>query len=462
MDITNILNNKASGVPAEVEQQIQQQLAQAAQATGGSGNGGDPASETASEQAASPRTTEYARYAPPPRSSQPMHPMPNVPSDMPYHAQPMQAPVPVLQNGYNPDLVMPNGYPQPEVREAPRPFSSETPQKAFACSNCGKGFARRSDLARHERIHSGHRPHVCDYPGCKKQFIQRSALTVHSRVHTGEKPHRCERCGKPFSDSSSLARHRRIHSGKRPYMCPYADCLKTFTRRTTLTRHQNHHTGTVEEAAAARAAALATRPGGRAPGAPHSEQGSFSNTVSPHSTPSPGQRTTSVSPPGDLPPIPTLQRPHAEYTYMSNGPMPAAPLPPHLRGDLQQPMSRPASASLSSYGASQPRPSLTSHPSGYGPPPTLEPPPTADHRQPTSANGSPHATNMAWPSPTHAGLVTPTPGEPYVYPEPLYSASASHLYYPASNMRRPQSTEPEAYDPRARMQGEPSWAAPVS
>src|SRR5579862_8324728 len=47
-----------------------------------------------------------------------------------------------------------------------------------------------------ERIHSGIRPHVCEYPGCRKQFIQRSALTVHARVHTGEKPHMCEHCGK--------------------------------------------------------------------------------------------------------------------------------------------------------------------------------------------------------------------------------------------------------------------------
>ena len=75
----------------------------------------------------------------------------------------------------------------------------------------------------------------------------------------------CERCGNPFSDSSSLARHRRIHSGKRPYKCPFADCQKTFTRRTTLTRHQNHHKGTVEEAAVATAAALASR----APGLGH-------------------------------------------------------------------------------------------------------------------------------------------------------------------------------------------------
>ncbi|EWC44600.1 hypothetical protein DRE_06681 [Drechslerella stenobrocha 248] len=139
------------------------------------------------------------------------------------------------------------------------PSLGDDPSKPYHCKTCQKGFARRSDLSRHERIHSGVRPHVCEFEGCGKQFIQRSALTVHARVHTGEKPHMCEACGKPFSDSSSLARHRRIHSGKRPYKCPYADCQKTFTRRTTLTRHQNHHTGTISEAAAATAAALASR-----------------------------------------------------------------------------------------------------------------------------------------------------------------------------------------------------------
>uniref|UniRef100_A0A060TAS6 ARAD1B09482p n=1 Tax=Blastobotrys adeninivorans TaxID=409370 RepID=A0A060TAS6_BLAAD len=118
---------------------------------------------------------------------------------------------------------------------------SEGYLKRFSCSTCRKRFARKSDLVRHERIHSGDRPNKCHI--CNKAFIQRSALTVHSRVHTGEKPHKCDICAKSFSDSSSLARHRRIHTGSRPYVCHFPGCEKTFTRRTTLTRHKATHGG---------------------------------------------------------------------------------------------------------------------------------------------------------------------------------------------------------------------------
>ena len=134
---------------------------------------------------------------------------------------------PIIQHSYHPNASSDQSYQQQAQLGAVQPVQQDQTQmdsgrqstgstglpKAFACSTCQKGFARRSDLARHgelissflltsranvmtERIHSGVRPHVCDYPGCGKQFIQRSALTVHARVHTGEKPHMCERCGK--------------------------------------------------------------------------------------------------------------------------------------------------------------------------------------------------------------------------------------------------------------------------
>ena len=274
-----------------------------------------------------------------------------------------------------------------------------------------------------------------------------------------------DRPPQPFSDSSSLARHRRIHSGKRPYKCPFADCQKTFTRRTTLTRHQNHHTGTVEEAAVATARALASR--GPSNGQRRESNGTtYSDSGSQLSvsigTPT-SERNFSLSPSADVPGVPALTPQSSTIAYHSG----TDSLPFHMRSGLQQPSPRSSpsasSPSLSAFGGtgsttsnSYQRPSLTSHPNL----PVLEPPTYHELR---SGSGSPHLSSTGgWQSPSQSNLGMPSPmGDYPMYSEPPQPPPMNvPMYLASSGARRPSSTEPDQYElrPRLASMSGPVWS----
>jgi hypothetical protein len=110
---------------------------------------GMPMSDTGSERGNSPHDSEHSRYSSS-RYGQ-LNGMNGAPNTMRYPSPTaaMQSPLPMLQQPYRPENGFDNGMMQQENTRPPRQAGDGAAQKAFPCSSCGKGFARRSDLARH-------------------------------------------------------------------------------------------------------------------------------------------------------------------------------------------------------------------------------------------------------------------------------------------------------------------------
>ncbi|KAM3936650.1 LOW QUALITY PROTEIN: uncharacterized protein RB166_016083 [Leptodactylus fuscus] len=111
--------------------------------------------------------------------------------------------------------------------------------KPFSCSECGKCFALKQSLITHQRTHTGAKPFLCSE--CGKCFAQKSNLDQHLRTHTGEKPYACDKCDKCYSQKSNLVDHEKSHTGVKPFSCPW--CGKCFNQRSELVKHQRIHTG---------------------------------------------------------------------------------------------------------------------------------------------------------------------------------------------------------------------------
>ncbi|XP_075070907.1 gastrula zinc finger protein XlCGF66.1-like isoform X2 [Mixophyes fleayi] len=110
-------------------------------------------------------------------------------------------------------------------------------EKSLNCSVCGKCFPNRSSFNRHQKIHTGVKPFACSE--CGKCFTHKSSFGIHQRIHTGERPFACSECGKCFKLRSYLLEHQRYHTGEKPFSC--SECGKCFTQKSTLNTHKKSH-----------------------------------------------------------------------------------------------------------------------------------------------------------------------------------------------------------------------------
>ncbi|VDP64079.1 unnamed protein product [Schistosoma curassoni] len=143
---------------------------------------------------------------------------------------------------------------------------SSFPVSGNICNICNKNFTKKSDLRYHLNVHSGIRPYECDK--CHRRFMKHSQLRQHKFKALMKHALFCHLCGFGFSSRSSLRLHVRLHTGTRGYGCPYCNsvfhnpshrklksnhnkkfqrlfnctiCHKTFTKNSSLTRHERIH-----------------------------------------------------------------------------------------------------------------------------------------------------------------------------------------------------------------------------
>ncbi|XP_003425589.1 asparagine-rich zinc finger protein AZF1 [Nasonia vitripennis] len=110
---------------------------------------------------------------------------------------------------------------------------------SFKCQHCPKTFTLKINRKRHEQYcFPNNNRYTCDV--CSKVFRKDYLLGQHKRrLHRKGKPYSCKVCQRVFLSKSEVARHETIHSDVKAFYCELCDIK--FRRKDNLKRHENNH-----------------------------------------------------------------------------------------------------------------------------------------------------------------------------------------------------------------------------
>ncbi|CAB3255998.1 unnamed protein product [Arctia plantaginis] len=134
-------------------------------------------------------------------------------------------------------------------------------REGHKCITCGKRFAFKNNLARHQLLHEGPPPRT-ECPVCHK-MIRVDLLKVHSRIHSEREQHTCVECSKSFVSRASYEHHLKYtqaHAATNILKYKCTVCDKGYRSRGELRDHVNYqHMGKTQHKCPICGKALATR-----------------------------------------------------------------------------------------------------------------------------------------------------------------------------------------------------------